>query len=824
MLYKNIFKNILKLSLLVSIFGLSITSCGRQRPNPNDPDINNPNGNTNVENEDNVSVKIINKISEAKVGDYLIFNCEITGTDDKKVYWEILSGDKYISILDSTLGTFYAYSAGTVKLKAYSAKYPNKMDIMSFDIVDSNAIATIESITKTASDQFAETTVQGTLVSLYQDGDAYSGLIYDGTAVMPLYKFASVTQAENLKLGNLIKLKGIPSRYKEYYWAEFNGSTSNIVEWKVTQEYSGITLPEAEKWTGADASAYAEIDSSDFKHVVCDVIAVKIENSTYFKIVGSSDTDRLLGLQYTPSDAAYCVEGTKSRMEFVTGDLKNSEIIKVYPINIELKGLSLTAEKTVINVGSTTTLSLSDGGNPVTENITWTSSDDTIATVEAGVVTGVKEGTVTISATYGENTATINIKVLPAVIDYTSEATAKTITEANADGLDSSELYIVEGVISKVNNAYNGQFYMTTDGAEAEGDASLYVYNSCFGQEALSNDGTKWLYSSKKGYSRTDFYTVGQKVKILCFRADYNGIKEVKGVILTDDPYWLARKATVYQILDSELDATKLYLTEAYVTSIEKVSYGRFHASANDDGTGTDLYIYSSGFYNNDPTVLSQKDDSTWNYDFNKATAPSETTLTVGDKVTLVVYRADYISIKEVKGVIYNIETGELKTPEEVPDGYTSIVNYDFTSSEAGINLDAAATKTYLNSVSNEIGDKLISEVATANYIYQGNLDGGPGVISCLKFGRSITPGELKFSTVSKVGIVKLTYFTWSVTRPTTINVNEKVEAQTSLDFITPIETYFYLNEPTNEISIKTEGSEERRIYFLSMSLYTVSD
>ena len=62
-------------------------------------------------------------------------------------------------------------------------------------------------------------------------------------------------------------------------------------------------------------------------------------------------------------------------MEFVTGDLKNSEtIVSMYPINIELIGYSLSAESTDIKVGETTKLTLSNAGTAVTEGITWASS------------------------------------------------------------------------------------------------------------------------------------------------------------------------------------------------------------------------------------------------------------------------------------------------------------------------------------------------------------------------------------------------------------------------------------------------------------------
>lgn len=816
---------VVALSALICLGGLSaITSCS----SISDGGTQEPVG--------EVKVTITSTISKVKVGETVTLTCSVTGTNDTAVTWSVNAGAEYLEVVDASKGEFKGLAIGSAKVKVSLNADPTKSAIVSITVtaatdVDPDALVTIESITKTEdAKQFVETTIQGTLVSLYAEGTAYSGLIYDGTAVMPLFKFATKTDAEKLKIGDVLKVKGTPSRYKDYYWAQMDGSgdKSNITSFKVVEGATKNELPAAVNWTGADSAAYKEKDSTDFKHVVCDVVAVKVGTYTNFKIVGSSDTDRLLGLQYTPKDAPYVVEGTKSRMEFVTGDLKNSEtIVSMYPINIELIGYSLSAESTDIKVGETTKLTLSNAGTVITEGITWASSDETIATVADGVVTGVKEGKATITATVGTESATLDINVLPKIVDYTSEATAKTIAECNAETLDASKLYIVEGKISEVKNAGYGSFYMTADGNAATGDDALYVYGSCFGQEALSFAGSKWSYNYNNGYAREDFYTVGQTVKILCFRADYNGTKEVKGVILTEDPYWLAKKATVDEVLEGDLDASKLYFTEAYVTKIEKINFGCFHASAKNDGTGTDLYVYGSGFYKDDPTVLSKNNDGTWYYDYKKATTPTETTLTVGDKVTLVVYRADHNGTKEVKGVIYDIEAGDLKTPEapeEVPEGYTSVVKYDFASSETGSSLDAAAAKSYLNSVSNESGDKLISEVSTANNIYQGNTTtGGPGAISCLKFGIAKGTGELSFTTTAKIGMIKLSYFTWSTEKATTFVINGTEITETSADFVTPIEKEVAFKEASNNITISTKTTGDKRACVLTMRLYTVA-
>ena len=816
---------VVALSALICLGGLSaITSCS----SISDGGTQEPVG--------EVKVTITSTISKVKVGETVTLTCSVTGTNDTAVTWSVNAGAEYLEVVDASKGEFKGLAIGSAKVKVSLVADPTKSAIVSITVtaatdVDPDALVTIESITKTKdSAQFAETTIQGTLVSLYAEGTAYSGLIYDGTAVMPLFKFASKTDAEKLKIGDVLKVKGKPSRYKDYYWAQMDGSGSNITSFNVVEGATKNELPAAVNWTGADSAAYTESDSTDFKHVICDVIAVKSGTYTNFKIIGSSDTDRLLGLQYTPSDAPYVAEGTKSRMEFVTGDLKNSEtIVSMYPINIELIGYSLSAESTDIKVGETTKLTLSNAGTAVTEGITWASSDETIATVANGVVTGVKEGKATITATVGTESATLDINVLPKIVDYTSEATTKTIAECNAEAGDESKLYIVEGKISEVKNAGYGSFYMTADGNAATGDDALYVYGSCFGQEALSFAGSKWSYNYKNGYAREDFYTVGQTVKILCFRVDYNGTKEVKGVILTEDPYWLAKKATVDEVLEGDLDASKLYFTEAYVTSIEKISYGRFHASANNDGTGKDLYVFSSGFYNNVSTALSKKDDGSWNYDFNKATAPTETSLTVGDKVTLVAYRADFNGTKEVKGVIYDIEAGELKQPAEeivdTPERYSKAIEYDFTNLKTSSQLDAAGVLSAFNSVLSEESTKIIDSVKDATYIYNGNPAGGPGDgLSCIKFGKSGKAGSLTFTTSANIGKIEFTYHPWSASKDTTIAIGDKKITHKANDgFATPVVDSIAF-ESTKEVTISTETAGDPRACVLKLKLYVVAE
>ena len=85
--------------------------------------------------------------------------------------------------------------------------------------------------------------------------------------------------------------------------------------------------------------------------------------------------------------------------------------VEVTPVT----GVSVTPAQATIRVGNTTTIKAIVTPDDATEKaVTWTSSDDTVATVDSnGVVTGVKVGTATITATTidGSFTATCEVNV-----------------------------------------------------------------------------------------------------------------------------------------------------------------------------------------------------------------------------------------------------------------------------------------------------------------------------------------------------------------------------------------------------------------------------
>ncbi len=120
---------------------------------------------------------------------------------------------------------------------------------------------------------------------------------------------------------------------------------------------------------------------------------------------------------------------------------------------IPVTSLSLDRQEATVQVGATVTiLPVIDPLDATNMNVTWTSSNTGIATVNGGVVTGVALGNATITATSDENplfTATCEVMVVPStgqVITVSGDITADTRWYAQAK-------YLLSGFVYVKNNA-----------------------------------------------------------------------------------------------------------------------------------------------------------------------------------------------------------------------------------------------------------------------------------------------------------------------------------------------------------------------------------
>lgn len=135
--------------------------------------------------------------------------------------------------------------------------------------------------------------------------------------------------------------------------------------------------------------------------------------------------------------------------------------------------LSLSRQSAVVEEGKTVNITATSGGNDVTASATWTSSDEAVATVEAGVVTGVAEGNATINCTYNGATATCAIEVIKGASTgglkggsdyYIFQMDATTFEELNQAGKVKADL--------RSNGAFEGATLVPEDATRVN-----YVWN-----------------------------------------------------------------------------------------------------------------------------------------------------------------------------------------------------------------------------------------------------------------------------------------------------------------------------------------------------------
>lgn len=177
---------------------------------------------------------------------------------------------------------------------------------------------------------------------------------------------------------------------------------------------------------------------------------------------------------------------------------------------------------------------LSDADKDV-KTVTWTSSDPTIATVDQnGVITGVKAGSVTITATVGGGSATCTVTVIDEV------------ALTNIGSITKTGLVRVRGVVKNVGS--NG--YMIADATGA-----IYV----------QMHGAKLLYS------------VGDYLEVTSTVCNYNGALVIEDKKQSDSK-WGVLDEDVYKLEDKDLPNTGDFdavtpLTDEILTGLNTATF-----------------------------------------------------------------------------------------------------------------------------------------------------------------------------------------------------------------------------------------------------------
>ncbi|WP_411680412.1 Ig domain-containing protein [Clostridium thailandense] len=235
-------------------------------------------------------------------------------------------------------------------------------------------------------------------------------------------------------------------------------------------------------------------------------IQIKIDNNIVetYSLYKSSRTDQVLVYEKTGlSNTEHCVEITLPYSGYIFFDAIDIDLTgELKPYNetpaTNVSNISLNKSTDNLQVGQTDTLTATiTPDNATNKTATWTSSDPTIATVDSnGVVTAVKEGTATITATTTDES---NLSV-SCVVNVTSAPsnTGKAILTITLTNGTEKEYDLSMTEVNSFINWYNGR-------ASGTGNA-YYTFNKNASLAAFTKR-TEYILYDKIVEFNVDEYT-----------------------------------------------------------------------------------------------------------------------------------------------------------------------------------------------------------------------------------------------------------------------------------------------------------------------------
>lgn len=322
-----------------------------------------------------------------------------------------------------------------------------------------------------------------TIAEVSEDKSTYSFAIGSDT-----YKLTYNTSASNT--GDAIKTKladvgvGRVITSVKGFWG--NNATASVNDEKIISVTSADDIVLSETYPAATALTVTGATT---------VGGLKDATETYTAVVTPSGAKQTVNWSVTDAEGAETSVATISAAGVLTiaddvsetktinvvatsttdATIKNSlsvSITKVDPATAV--SITATGSKTSINLDSETTLQLTATVSPATASqaVVWSSSNDKVATVDAnGLVTGVTDGTTTITATSKYNAeikATYDISVTRTI---TPIADLMTKGDALSSNGTISGTYTVKGVIT----AISGKNAILSDGTNA---LEIYGYDN----------------------------------------------------------------------------------------------------------------------------------------------------------------------------------------------------------------------------------------------------------------------------------------------------------------------------------------------------------
>ncbi|MGM9830999.1 MAG: Ig domain-containing protein [Paludibacteraceae bacterium] len=123
---------------------------------------------------------------------------------------------------------------------------------------------------------------------------------------------------------------------------------------------------------------------------------------------------------------------------------KAASSVSIPATNITLDQTSLSMEQYKNTIALNVTVEPANS----TDEVVWTTSDATIATINKGIITALKEGNVTLTATAGEKSATCELTVTAPTILTCEQAAEKALAVSANNEVAEGGMYVIRGYVT----------------------------------------------------------------------------------------------------------------------------------------------------------------------------------------------------------------------------------------------------------------------------------------------------------------------------------------------------------------------------------------
>ena len=424
-----------------------------------------------------VSSVTINKAAiEMKVGETETLTVTITPTNatDKQVLWtssnpdvvDVDPDEGLITAKEVGKATITA-SVGGVTAKCYVEVIPSYIEVSSVELEKSEVSlragetvtltatvnpdnATDKAVTWSSSDQTIAIVSNGVVIAKKVGETTITAKAGDKTATCRITVVAtevtSVTldkTTASLRAGETVTLTATvnpdDATDKTVTWSSSDETIATVSNGVVIAKKVGAAIITAK---AGDKTATCEVTvlATDVTSVTLDKTTASLkagESVTLTATVNPDDaTDKTVTWTSSDQTVATVSNGVVTAKKVGTATITakagdKTATCQVTVVATEVTSVTLNKTTASLRAGETVTLTATVNPSDATDkNVTWTSSDQTIATISNGVVTAKKVGTATITAKAGDKTATCLVSVL--TTDVTSVTLDKTTASLRA--------------------------------------------------------------------------------------------------------------------------------------------------------------------------------------------------------------------------------------------------------------------------------------------------------------------------------------------------------------------------------------------------------